>query len=47
MRLLEEDCLKLGKERERLNEEKHILEKRAKVEEEALKKRIKMHEEFA
>ena len=47
MRELEEDCMALGKERERLYEERHIIEKRAAFEEESLKKRIKSHEEYA
>lgn len=37
----------LGKERERIHEEMQIIEKRAKLEEETLKKRIKLHEDFA
>jgi hypothetical protein len=36
----------LGKERERIHEEMLIFEKRAKLEEEALKKRVKLHEDY-
>lgn len=36
----------IAKEKERIAEEKQIIEKRAKLEEESLRKRIKMHEEF-
>lgn len=37
----------LNKDRERIIDEKNLNEKRAKIEEESLKKRIKLHEEFA
>jgi hypothetical protein len=47
IRVLEEDCATISKERERLYEEKHIIDKRNKIEQESLKKRITMHEEFA
>ena len=35
----------ISKEREKTNEEKYIIEKRAKIEEESLRKRLTMHEE--
>ena len=43
---LEDDCMKLGKERETINSEKQLIEKRAKIEEETLQKRIHMLEGF-
>jgi hypothetical protein len=47
VRGLDDDCMKYDKEREKANEEKYLIEKRARIEEDSLKKRIQMHEEFA
>ena len=37
----------LGKEKERITEEKQIIEKRSRLEEDSLKKRINMHEDYS
>jgi hypothetical protein len=39
--------MKLDKDREKIYEERLLVEKRAKIEEESLRKRIQMHEEFS
>ena len=41
------ECITIGKEKERIEEEKVMVDKRNKIEEDSLKKRIKLHEEFA
>ena len=44
---LENENITVRKDRERINDEMNLNEKRSKIEEESLKKRIKLHEEFA
>lgn len=44
---LENENLTIRKDRESINDEMSLNEKRARIEEESLKKRIKLHEEFA
>lgn len=47
LRDLEDNLLITNKELEQIQDEKALLEKKTKIEEESLKKRIVMHEEFA